>query len=218
MKTDPSSPVQVAGHRSLLAGALVAAYVLTALAALIVAHLTPGRSTGSLLREAGRATGLVGFSLLALQVVLAARLGLLDRAFGLGRVMKFHKAMGVATVVLLLAHPVLLALDIGSAHLFSFETGWRVNLGKAALALLILAAAAMICCTRAVKYLIRRFLHGVAAPVAVFLGAAHGLVIGSDLRASAVLRGWWWVLIGVTATAVLYRKVYVRFQDLRRST
>ena len=71
MKTDPSSPVQVAGHRSLLAGALVAAYVLTALAALIVAHLTPGRSTGSLLREAGRATGLVGFSLLALQVVLA---------------------------------------------------------------------------------------------------------------------------------------------------
>jgi predicted ferric reductase len=52
---------------------------------------------------------LVGYTILALQFILAARLKWIERPFGLDMIFAFHKAMAMLAVVFLLAHPLLMA-------------------------------------------------------------------------------------------------------------
>jgi hypothetical protein len=105
---------------------------------LLIALALKTRASEPVPYEVARAAGLLAFSLLALQVVLAGRFKLLDRAFGLDAVTRFHRSMGILTSLLLLAHPALLLLST-HGHV---PWDWKVALGAGALLILAIGVLA----------------------------------------------------------------------------
>ena len=139
---------------------LIVAYVFIAAMPVLLAFFLAPESGHSPLHEVGKAAGLMGVSLLVLQVVISARLKYLSRPFGLDAVMTFHRNMGVFAILLLIAHPILMSMAAGSYGLLSSATGWQVNLGKAALVLLIMGALlALFFYKLRIDYNVWRFLH-----------------------------------------------------------
>src|SRR5215831_5867475 len=72
--------------------------------------------------EIGADCAIVGFTLVALQFVLAARLSWVEGPFGLDVLMRFHRAMALMAIVLLCTHPLLVAAENG----WGLLTRWRV--------------------------------------------------------------------------------------------
>jgi len=62
-----------------------------------------------LLQEVGKSFALLGFMIIVLQVLPAARIKWIERAFGLDILIRYHKHMGVFAALLILCHPLLLA-------------------------------------------------------------------------------------------------------------
>jgi predicted ferric reductase len=60
------------------------------------------------LLRAGQVVGLVVGFLLLLQIILSARLKCIDRAFGLDKLLKFHRMNGIIIAGLILIHPILI--------------------------------------------------------------------------------------------------------------
>lgn len=196
---------------------LVAAYVVLAGLPLGLALLASPRTGQSFLYELGKGAALVGFALLALQVALGARFKFVDRPFGLDVVMQFHKGMAILAGVLVLAHPVLLAIGSGSAWLFSANTGWRINMGKLALAfLLFIILAAMLWRFTRLDYRFWRFAHkGVI--LVIVAGFAHSLLVGSDIQ-SGEMKTYWWLLLIVSLGLFSYRNWVFPWLGRRRFT
>jgi predicted ferric reductase len=179
----------------------------------------------SILVELGRAAALVGFSQMVLQVVLAGRFKRLDAPFGLDRLMQFHKAMAVLGGTLLLIHPILISLGLGSFALFTSETPWPIDLGKAALAFaLVMIVFSTTFDLLAVDYNIWRFIHK-SMILIVMLGFIHSTQVGTDLRETPMMV-LWWVLLAIAGGIYLYRNAYVpiwgrrrfRVSDIRQET
>ncbi len=187
---------------------LIAGYLLLATLPVVLAFALRPSSQEPVLEELGKACGLMGFALLTLQVVLAARFRVIQRPFGLDVVMQFHKAMGIMAGILLLCHPSFMVLAEGNFWLFSFETPWQINLGKIAVIILMVSIVFAIAFRKLrVNYQIWRFLHkGIIA--AVVLGFVHGMLIGPDLRPLG-MRIYWWMLFVMAISIVLYRNVFV---------
>lgn len=182
-------------------------YIVVAISPAILALVIAPDTHGFVLNLAW-GCGLVGFAILTLQVVLASRFRWLDHPFGLDVVMQFHPRTALLAGLLLLLHPILLMAAFGNTHLLSFQTSWQVNLGKAALALLVLAILfALFFNKLGIDYNVWRFLHKGMVFV-VILGFLHGLVIGRDIQRSAV-RVYWWGLFLVAAGIFAYRNVIV---------
>jgi predicted ferric reductase len=70
-------------------------------------------SVGESVTSLGILTGLVGTDLLLIMLLLAARLPLVDKAFGHDRAIVFHRQLGKPVLYLLLAHTVLLIFGYG---------------------------------------------------------------------------------------------------------
>ena len=70
---------------------------------------------GSGLTSIGRLTGLVGSDLLLLQVLLMARIPLVERAFGQDELARRHRLVGFASFMLMLAHLALITLGYAAA-------------------------------------------------------------------------------------------------------
>ena len=129
--------------------------------------------------------------------------------------MLFHKGMAIFGLLLLLSHPVLLAAGHRSLYLFSFKTGWKVNLGQAALVLLVLTVLfALVFRKLRLDYRVWRVFHK-GAILVVVLGFVHGLTIGHDLR-HAGMRVYWWLLFAMAVALFLYRNLFVPFWGRRR--
>lgn len=163
-----------------------------------------GRPAGDFFYEAGRSAALIGFTILVLQTVLAARWKWVSRPFGLDIVLRFHRNAAILAVVLLLSHPLLLAAGGAGAELIvSLDVPWFIWLGKMALVLLLLNV--LLSGLRArlrVAFEHWRFLHDIVGPVLLGVAFVHSWVTGGDLK-SPVLRTAWVVLLagGVTTFA-----------------
>jgi len=194
---------------------LIVAYLFIAAIPVLLAFFLAPESGHSPLHEVGKAAGLMGFSLLVLQVALSARLKRLGRPFGLDAVMTFHRNMAVFAFLLLIAHPILMSMAAGSYGLFSSATGWQVNLGKAALVLLIMGVLfALFFYKLRIDYNVWRFLHKGMVFILI-LGFTHGLVTGGDF-ASIGMKVCWVILFGVAVGLFLYRNGYVPWRGRRR--
>jgi predicted ferric reductase len=183
------------------------AYSLVVLLTLAIGLVTVRNTDDPLLMKAGFITGLIGFSIIALQVMLNSRLKLLDRAFGLDKVVIFHRKMGVVAMVLLLSHPILMALGKKSLKLFSLNTPWQVNLGKGALLLLVAGVLLALYYTKfRLDYNAWRLIHK-AMIVVVILAFAHSIIIGDAFQI-----GWvkvWWCVLVVFACAAFFRQNFI---------
>ncbi len=189
------------------APALIGLYVAAALSPLALSLLVCERGDDPFAYKIGLSMGLVGFSLLALQFVLAARLKWAERPFGLDSVYQFHRAMGVLAFVLIFGHPVVLA----AAHhkwslLFGLHVHWYIWLGRAALALL--AAHVLLAVFRAalkLEYERWKAVHNGLAVLVLGGAFVHSWFAGGDLKPPA-MRVLWVILLGAALAAYLWHR------------
>jgi predicted ferric reductase len=140
--------------------------------------------------EAGVDCAVVGFTILALQFVITARLRWIEAPFGLDLLLMFHRAMALLATALLCAHPVLVA----SAHAWSLLTRLRVHwyiwAGRVALSLLLLHVSVSLS-RRVLRLSYKRWrrMHNVFALTILSLGFAHSVTVGDDLRNGGL---WVW--------------------------
>jgi len=92
-------------HTGLL---LIGLYIVLALVPLLVGLAPPTPAGRAFWLELSVALGFVGLGQLALQFALIARFRRISQPFGIDLVMQYHRQIGILTVLLVLAHPVIL--------------------------------------------------------------------------------------------------------------
>lgn len=196
----------------------IAAAILIVLLPLILAapKLVAADLTGWL-HEAGRATALVGTMCLLLAGMLSVRIPGLDPYLGgLTRVWRLHHMLGAAAFLLLMAHPLLLALAAAtvSPHaalsvLWPPSDETAVWLGWGALVAMVIFLAPSFWFFGRPDYQRWKYLHLLSA-VAIVAGLAHTLAL-----TRAIPGGYgtaFWITAGtLTGLLVLYRLVLSRW-------
>ena len=168
------------------------------------------------LTSLGRVTGLLGAFLALVELLLLARVPVVDM-LGLDRVGAWHRWNGTACLALIAAHTVLVtagyavADDAGvldeTGDLLSDYSG--VLLATIALGLLIaVVATSVVAVRRRLGYRTWHALH-VLAYVAVALAFSHQLATGQEFQRQPVARAYWWALYAATLAAILGSRVVV---------
>lgn len=110
--------------------------VLAPLAFALVAPKDPSRSFGV---DFAAGIGFGGFTILALQLVLPARVAFFTRPFGVDVLLRFHRQVGFLALALVVGHVVVLVVDDPERLrlLDPLEAPWRAQAGVAATAALL---------------------------------------------------------------------------------
>jgi predicted ferric reductase len=172
-------------------------------------------SPGQGLTSLGRLTGLVGSDLLLLQVLLMARIPVVERSFGQDALARTHRLVGFSSFNLVLAHVVLVlvgysALDSRNLVSETVNVVWTypgVLLATAGFAALVMVVVTSVKAARAtLRYESWHLLH-LYAYLGVALALPHQLWTGGDLVSRPAARAFWWTAWGLTALAVLVFRV-----------
>lgn len=217
-------------QRSGLTGAMlrILLYVAIVLSPLILVALVRPLTDHSFVYTFGKNLALVGFTILAMQFVLSARLKWIERPFGLNVLFHFHKAMAVLASLLLISHPVLIAIGGGKwSVLFGPQVMLHIWLGR--IALLILLVHVLLASFRFIiklNYETWRFVHNLGAVLILPLGFFHSWTAGGDLQLAS-MKALWAVLLCAAAASYLWHRVARRLllrrnpykvTDVRRET
>ena len=163
----------------------------------------------------GRLTGLWASDLLLLQVLLMARIPLVERAFGQDRLARWHRWTGFTSFWLMIAHIVLITLGYaGAAHANAFAELWDMIVTypgmllatAGTLALVMVVVTSIRAARRKLRYESWHLLH-LYAYLGVGLALPHQLWTGTDFIGSPASIAYWWTLYGVSAGAVLVYRV-----------
>jgi predicted ferric reductase len=197
--------MQTAARAALWLGSYLAVVVVPLVfAAIGVAE--PGRGFW---REFAVALGFVGLSMLGLQFVLVARIRTVAAPFGEDALVHFHRYMGLAGTVFILAHPILLIVLVDPSYLERvnpFTAPWAGRFGT--LAILCLLAVIVTSIWRAalhISYEVWQGIHLVLSTVAIIAALAHVELIGNYVN-----QPWKRVLWIVMTAGFLGMFVWVR--------
>lgn len=187
-------------------------------ALLFVLFLDFGRlgSADGILQAAGRLAGVAGLSLLLMAAILSVRIPGFDRPFGgLTRLWRTHHRLGAWSLILLLLHPVLLALAAAEISLsaaastlfppLSDLASWS---GWAALVLMMIFLGPSFSFFGRPRYERWKKLHRLAAP-AVALALAHNFWLSRGLPPWLDI-ALWSTLALLAVGAVAWRFVFSR--------
>ncbi len=172
-----------------------------------------GWATG--LSSLGRLTGLVASDLLLVQVLLMARLPLLESAFGQDRLARIHRVVGFTSFTLMLAHVGLITWGYGAGQLSAVPlTLWNLTatypgmlLAVAGTAALVLVVVTSLRAARArLRYESWHLLH-LYAYLGAGLALPHQHWTGRELLVSPAATAYWWTLWAAAAAAVLVWRV-----------
>ena len=163
----------------------------------------------------GRLTGVAGLSFLLVAAALSSRVPGFDRCCGgLTKLWKTHHYLGAVAFLLLLAHPLLLALSragdlAGSAAvLFPATDAWAIWLGWGGLLLMMIFLAPSFAFFGQPDYSCWKRVHALAAP-AIALALAHSFALDR-----AIAHPWdylvWGMLALLAILALLYRWLFSR--------
>lgn len=171
---------------------------------------------GAIATAAGQLTGLVGTYAVLMQLLLMARIPWIERHVGFDRLAVWHRWNGFASVTLLVAHTILITMGYAAADHISLLDQTRqfvshfadVLMAFVGLGLLI---AVSITSVRIARRKLKRetwyFVH-LYAYLAVALGFAHQLAVGTDFSADAAARYWWVSLyVAVFGSILLWRVI-----------
>src|SRR5690242_9637834 len=193
-------------------GGLAAWFSLLIVTALWVAnHGLQPASVAEAVSSAGRLTGLWASDLLLLQVLLMARIPLVERAFGQDRLARWHRWTGFTSCWLMLAHIVLITLGYAAAaHANAFAELWdmiwtypgMLLATAGTVALILVAATSIRAARRKLRYESWHLLH-LYAYLGVGLALPHQLWTGTDFIGSPASTAYWWTLYAVSAGGVL---------------
>ncbi len=208
-------------------------FAVTALSMLVVVALwVAGRGlqdlsgAGPALSSLGRLTGLVSADLLLIQVLLLARIPVVERLYGRDSLTRWHRVVGFTSFDLMLAHVVLITLGYAiTAHANVFAEFWDLTTTypgmllalAATVALVMVAVTSIRLARRRLRYESWHLLH-LYAYLGVGLAIPHELWTGSDFLDSGWATAYWWTLYGAAAAAILlYRLILPLFRSLRHS-
>ncbi len=174
-----------------------------------------GWTTG--LDSLGRLAGLTASVLLLAQVVLMARVPILERAFGQDRLARIHRLVGFTSFNLMLGHIVLITWGyaLGSVaqvpqtfwNLVVDYPGMLLALGGTA-ALVMVVVTSVRAARRRLRYESWHLLH-LYAYLGVGLALPHQLWTGTDFTSSPGRTVFWWTAWALAAGVVLAFRVAV---------
>jgi predicted ferric reductase len=173
-------------------------------------ELASATGPGAVATAIGQLTGLLGAYALLVGLLLMARVPWLERFLGFDRLAVWHRWVGFTTVWLLVTHTVFITIGYARANRESL-VGQTLDFARhypdvlmafVALGLLLAVAATSMRVAR--RELRRETWHAthLYAYLAVALGFAHQLAVGSDFSGDAVARAWWVALFVATIGAV----------------
>lgn len=174
------------------------------------------------LRWLGRTAGVVGFAWLLLAMVLSVRLPRFDQALGgLLRLWRIHHGLGAASFVLLMLHPLLLALGAvpgGPAAVLATLTppaqAWAVWAGWGALLVMMVFLAPSFSFFGAPDYQRWKRLHRLSA-LAIVLALLHAVALPRSFGPGAAV--WTWgTLTALAGAAFIWRLLLSRRFARRR--
>ncbi len=159
----------------------------------------------------GRLTGLLASVLLLLQVLLMARIPLVEQAWGQDELARVHRLVGFSSFNLMLAHIALIvvgyAASAGSSVVSTFVEqvltypGMLLALAGTIALVLVVVTSIRAARTR-LRYESWHLLH-LYAYLGAGLALPHQLWTGLDFRSSAVATAFWWGLYAAALGAVL---------------
>jgi predicted ferric reductase len=192
---------------------LAAAYAVLILAPATVAMLSGQWADGERpVYQLGRCCALTAFTILCLQVFLTGRYKVVERHFGLDVLARFHRRMAMVAGVLILFHPVLLALGgLGARLLLSLDVPWYIWAAKATGVFLGLNLAVSLLQTRLSLGFERwRLMHGILAPCIVALAFTHSWFVKHGFQGTALASAWPVLAAGALALMAWHRIVRPR--------
>jgi predicted ferric reductase len=163
----------------------------------------------------GRLTGLWASDLLLLQVLLMARIPLVERAFGQDRLARWHRWTGFTSFWLMIAHVVLITIGYaGADHANVFREIWdmiwtypgMLLATAGTLALIMVVVTSIRAARRRLRYESWHLLH-LYAYLGAGLALPHQLWTGTDFIGSPASTVYWWTLYAVSAGAVLAYRI-----------
>jgi predicted ferric reductase len=175
------------------------------------------------LTSLGRVTGLLGAYLALIELLLLARVPVLDAA-GTDRVSVWHRFNGAACLTLIVAHAVLVTAGyaVADGSGFARELGDLLSrYSGVLLATIALGLVALVVVTsvpgvrRRIGYRAWHVLH-LGAYVAIALAFSHQLATGQEFQRQPVARAYWWALYAATLAALIgFRVVLPLARSLR---
>ncbi|RYP86508.1 oxidoreductase [Nocardioides guangzhouensis] len=179
--------------------------------------LTAFGNTGDALTSLGRVAGLVASVLLLLQVLLMARIPVVEQAWGQDELARVHRLVGFTSFNLMLAHIVLIVAGYAAGTSRGFVgTLWdqiRFSPGillatAGTVALVMVVVTSLRAARRRLRYESWHLLH-LYAYLGAGLALPHQLWTGRDFTSSPVASVFWWGLYGAALAAVLVYRVAV---------
>lgn len=177
-----------------------------------------GAGTAAALTSLGRLTGLIASDLLLVQVLLMARVPVLERAWGQDELARLHRLVGFTSFDLMLAHIALIGLGYagldgrGESGLPGelWDMTWNLSgvlLSVAGTVCLVLVVVTSVrAARRRLRYESWHLLH-LYAYLGVGLALPHQLWSGADFLANPVATLYWWSAWACAAGAVLGYRV-----------
>lgn len=169
----------------------------------------------SALTSLGRLSGLVASVLLFAQVVLMARVPVLENAFGQDRLARVHRWVGFCSFDLVLAHVVTITWGYAAGELTQVPaTAWDLVVDHPGVLLAAAGTAALVAVVvtsvkaarRRIRYESWHLIH-LYAYLGVGLALPHQLWTGTEFTASPTRTVFWWTLWGAAAGAVLVWRI-----------
>jgi predicted ferric reductase len=173
--------------------------------------------SASALTALGQVSGLLGAYAVLVQLLLMARLPALERHVGLDRLAVWHRWNGFAAVTLVLVHAVSITLGYAASDGVSIleqSSDFIQHYPDVLMAIVGTVALVAVAATsvRAARARLSRegwyFVH-LYAYLAVALGFAHQLAVGSDFESDTVARAWWIGIYAAVAGTILWYRIGV---------
>ena len=174
-------------------------------------------SVGDGLTNVGRLAGLLASALMLLQVLLMARIPIVEQAWGQDELARVHRLVGFTSFTLMLAHIGLVIVGysvgtgVGVVGTFLDEVlhspGMLLALAGA-LALVMVVVTSVKRARRRLRYESWHLLH-LYAYLGAGLALPHQLWSGADFRASTASTVFWWALYAAALASVVVFRVGV---------
>lgn len=187
----------------------VSIYLAALAGPLIVVLVQKSPERHSFLEHLADNFGLLGFTILALQFAMAARVKWIEWSFGLDRIFRFHRAMAIFAAALLLCHPVLMAIGGETEILTDLWVKWPVQVGRVAL-LVLLATIGISLSWQKLSFDFEQWRrsHNLLAIPLLLLAFVHSSFVGEDLGSLSMRLIWAALLIAAAAAYIHHRLIW----------